>query len=429
MPPRKRKATSAGAGGSDDPLPVAETLPVFDIDGTRVPTLADDPWHVIRKRESIRVYGDWWPSVTGPDKKKLWPCELVGYTDSYKWATGETAPAYIINDSGDAYAMRSKDVWKLLPIRLRPKPAVDSDDEDLNRNGVDDSNNNRGGAVRQGQQPAAGAAVRPPNAPRLGDEWADEINALVNELHGEKEEVNETVDEETGEVSTHSKRVPSGWDHPTSSKPPEKCTVPAELKLRKPIPRHHCQPGKPCTWEIVDSFRWCWPVIAMVTGGSNKYYDHHVDLNEQLDEAAKKLTVRKTSWPQRVTDEDTGHITGGITEAHYEGYLAIIFFMGMVRCRDMEWHWCLPGTHNFHHNFVRRIMSFDMFVLMRRFLHYSDPATKVPRGDWKPAASGKAWVPPPDGYDMIHNFRPIMDACNVAWIELVSRVAALTYDE
>ena len=30
---------------------------------------------------------------------------------------------------------------------------------------------------------------------------------------------------------------------------------------------------------------------------------------------------------------------GGITEDHYLGYLAIIMFMGVVSCADMDWHW------------------------------------------------------------------------------------------
>ena len=118
-------------------------------------------------------------------------------------------------------------------------------------------------------------------------------------------------------------------------------------------------------------------------------------------------------------DNDTGEMGGGITEDHYLGYLAIIGFMGLVRCRAMEWHW--STGKRMHHFFVRRIMPYKFFLLMRRFLHFNDSEKKVPRGD-------RALDPPAD-YDQIYNFRPIMNACNGAWILLVSIVSNLAYDE
>ena len=396
----------------------------FDVDGAEVTSEKDDPWHVARRGIMIKPLGSWWNYV-GDEGKKPWECEIVGYIKSHTFVDGKTQPAYIIENGGWHYAMDTKGVWKLLRLQDRPK-AADSDDEDLARPAVDDANHNRGGAARRGR-PAA--AARAPNAPRLGDEWADEINAEVDRIHGDKEEVDETVDDETGEVNTSSKRVPSGWDADTHSDTPHECTVPKGLKLKRPIPRQHCPRGKPCTWRILNSFRWCWPVIQMVANGSNKYNDYHVELHEAEAAGAKKLDVSKTAWPKRIFDDDGDAIGGGITEEHYEGYCAIILFMGLIRCRDMEWHWSLPSTRGFHHMFVRRIMGRNFFHLIRRFLHYSDARAKVPRGDWKPAATGKAWVPPPDGYDMIYNFRPIMDACNLAWCQLVFLAANLTYDE
>ena len=93
--------------------------------------------------------------------------------------------------------------------------------------------------------------------------------------------------------------MPTGWEDSTHAEKPEYCALPDGLKLKRPIPRKHCPPGKLCTWRISDSFRWCWPVIAMVTEGSNSYYDYHVELNEQGIAGAKKLSFGHSSWPER----------------------------------------------------------------------------------------------------------------------------------
>ena len=443
----KKKAPPEGTTEPEAQRPRPEELPTsFEVDEKAVTSLLDDPWHVSRRGVVIKPFTSWWDPTDKSTDRSENSCAIVGYVDAYTYADGSTDAGYILENSSYYYMMEPKGVWALLPVKERPVAAEESDDEDMARDGVDDEEQDGGaarrgsggGAARRGRPPAAGARVLPPNAPRLGDEFAEEIAAIVDELHGTKEATEETIDEETGEVKTKagkSQRQPSGWEDSTHAEKPEYCALPKDVQLKQPIPRkYHAMSGKPCTWRIVDSFRLCWPVIPMVTAGSNEYYDYHVELNEEKAEGAKKLTLSHSSWPAITLNQETGEGEGGITEAHYEGYLAIIFFMGVIQCADQDWHWRVPGASkkdmpDWHHNFVRRIMGRDDFHLMRRFLHYSDPRKKVPRGDWKAAASGKKWVAPPDGYDMIHNFRPIMDECNLQWCALVCLVAILTYDE
>ena len=55
------------------------------------------------------------------DRKRAWPCGLVGYVEEYAWGNGDTTAAYVIESADErwgtgthAYMMRADDVWKLL---------------------------------------------------------------------------------------------------------------------------------------------------------------------------------------------------------------------------------------------------------------------------------------------------------------------------
>ena len=245
------------------------------------------------------------------------------------------------------------------------------------------------------------------------------------------------MDEDTGKVTQKagSKRVPGdGWDVIDTGS--DAGTVPRHagkgsttLKLGTPIERSRLPArGQLFEWRMIDSFKLCWPVIQMAVKFTNLHYDQQSmafeaswdpDEKEFTGETTKKPFLGTATWPTREVDKDTGEMTGGVTEDHYLGFLAIIGFMGLVRCRDMAWHW--STNPRMQHPFVRKIMGRDYFLLFRRFLHFCDSTKRVPRGD--PSKD------PPLGYDQIYNFRPVMDACNAVWLLLVAIVLSMTYDE
>jgi hypothetical protein len=180
--------------------PRADELPFeFDVvhgeEDVRIRSEHDDPWHVARKGVVIKPYGTWW-GWDGPDGDKRYDCVLVGYTPSFTYVDGAVNAAYILENTYDGetyyYAMEPKNVWALLLVKDRPIVAEDSDDDDVDRAEIDDDD--VGGArARRGRPPSAGARILPPNAPRLGDEWAEEISALVDKLHGTAEATEETA--------------------------------------------------------------------------------------------------------------------------------------------------------------------------------------------------------------------------------------------
>jgi len=106
----------------------AATGPLFKVDGCsrRVRSLADDPLRIIGRDESLDVPYSWWRNWwnTQPaklrQKSKRETCGLVGYVDSFTFGDGKTEPAYLLS-AGEwgIYAMRTDDVIKLLPARLR----------------------------------------------------------------------------------------------------------------------------------------------------------------------------------------------------------------------------------------------------------------------------------------------------------------------
>ena len=212
----------------------------FEVDGKVVASLSDDPWQVCRRGKIIKPFTSWWfPGDNSKDRSQN-ACNIVGYVDAYPYADGSSGAGYILENSDYYYMMEPKGVWALLLVKDKPQPEVLSDDEDVTRDGVDDEHHPRGGAARR---PRARTDM-PVNAPRLGDEYAEEILQVVNELHGSKDDIEEEINEETGEVKTKSGRVPTGWEDDTYSDTPQPCTVGSKLKLKKPIPRKYCR----CRW-------------------------------------------------------------------------------------------------------------------------------------------------------------------------------------
>ena len=102
----------------------------------RVRSLADDPLHVIGRKEHISVPYSWWREWWDQQpakvrRKKMYEkCELVGYVASYTHGDGGVEPAYIIKCSGKwgCFAMRAPDAIRLLPARLQPTDATVDED-------------------------------------------------------------------------------------------------------------------------------------------------------------------------------------------------------------------------------------------------------------------------------------------------------------
>eukprot|EP00966_Prymnesium_polylepis_P331101 7386676-Prymnesium_polylepis.1 len=91
----------------------------LQVGNERVKCTAADPWSVITR--TINVLGAWWThaAMSQKDKKRSWPCELVGYAAAYNWSKAPSpAPAYVI-EQRDAeygthrYMMRPSIVWEL----------------------------------------------------------------------------------------------------------------------------------------------------------------------------------------------------------------------------------------------------------------------------------------------------------------------------
>ena len=54
---------------------------------------------------------------------------------------------YILENDGYYYVMQPKNVWAILAVKDRPLPEVLSDDEDMQRDGVDDEQHGGGGVM------------------------------------------------------------------------------------------------------------------------------------------------------------------------------------------------------------------------------------------------------------------------------------------
>ena len=116
----------------------AATGPLLKVEGRsgRVRSLADDPLHVIGRKEHISVPYSWWREWWDQQpakvrRKKMYEkCELVGYVASYTHGDGGVEPAYIIKCSGKwgCFAMRAPDAIRLLPARLQPTDATVDED-------------------------------------------------------------------------------------------------------------------------------------------------------------------------------------------------------------------------------------------------------------------------------------------------------------
>ena len=88
------------------------------VGGRRVAVDASDDWNVLGSE--INVLGRWWTnSMSKADRKKAWPCKLVGFSRSYKWPEGDLLPTYFIESQGHLYPMRAADVKQLLPTATR----------------------------------------------------------------------------------------------------------------------------------------------------------------------------------------------------------------------------------------------------------------------------------------------------------------------
>ena len=110
---------------------------------------------------------------------------------------------------------------------------------------------------------------------------------------------------------------------------------------------------------------------------------------------------------------------GGITSKHYDTFIAVNSAMGLIGLKSTRSYWNLGDR--FSVPFVRRAVSRDFYELMKRYAHFNDADQKVLRGDRN--------QPPPQGYDILYNFRPMMDKFNACWSSLMELPRTLCLDE
>lgn len=93
--------------------------------------------------------------------------------------------------------------------------------------------------------------------------------------------------------------------------------------------------------------------------------------------------------------------------------------MGMVHIPNMRDYWSTGEMYQYP--MLRGIMTREQFQTYRRFLHFNNNNGKVGRGDYS--------LDPPADYDIIYNWRPMMDHFNEAWSSLMHTSEYLAFDE
>ena len=364
--------------------------------------------------------GTWWHGIPAEEKLKIYPCTVNRYKAKHKFEKGTHQCWFIQPDEEeDEFECGYYDICHFLDRDDRPHDYVDSEDENCDRGHISDS---------EGEETEDTDEDDPPSKKK-------------KKIAKRKERVEQTKDR-VSHVEGH-----FNYAVPSSDLPPDQAkirrTVEAHAGVyKKTLPADHANAGKP--GYLVEPVGWRTtpdPTVAAV----NECASNGHKLVKEYTEAEKHAWTIYDSWllthPQTAREcavENTqiyyenAEILGkstvlnnskwpeeGFQESHYIGYCAIMMLMGLVHVPCMEFYWNTDDRANF--NLLRSIMPRDTFKLFRRFMHFSDPQHKVGRGDRS--------QPPPEGYDIIYNWREMQDHFNEAWSSLVTVSKWLAFDE
>ena len=187
------------------------------------------------------------------------------------------------------------------------------------------------------------------------------------------------------------------------------CTL-GPMQLKDPaaqgINRHSVK-----TWRLIDSFNLVFPTTLReyAAGEFQRYFEYQHSLGDQGD----IVKSRDKLWPKE-----------RFSRQHYDAYIAIIGVMGIVKLPAITDYWT-TNTRRYVVPFVRRVMIRNLWQLARHYAHFNDASKKVQRGD-------RDQPSPPDGYDPIFKWRPMLerfDGFNKVWPSLVTLSNYLTIDE
>jgi hypothetical protein len=369
----------------------------------------------------LQVPGTWWKGASEVVKKKKYTCKVVRYTAKYWWKDGlakrtsanSTAPAWFItvDDEGpNEYLMCWMDVCSFLSKKDRPVDVSALDESELHADVGSSATEPLSTPPRNEQ----------PNARTGGGRRKALKNLTKTDLDRDLEEL-ERANYTEGEkdawgwvFSAHGVKT-EGDRHkaPDSSKWKD---APERAEQRKPFAgeseelklKHHpteAQFKKKGGWTVLDSFLLAYSGDARecVITNTNLYAELEINSGRKKDWAG----TRSKKWKPA-------------TDRSLAGYLAVLIFMSLVGLPEMRDYWHTTADQ-VNCPALRAIMSRNDFDLWRRFVYFADPRHKVGRGDYT--------KDPPPGYDIMHNWRPMQEHNNKAWLSLVHPTKWLTFDE
>jgi hypothetical protein len=370
--------------------------------------------------KKISVPGSWWNGMSEEDRQKTYECIVVWYDAKHQYAKGENQgwwirPVY----EDELYVCGYYHIAHFASAADRPFDYVASDDEDCDRGYISDSDACDTDDTDDGDPPAKKKKkLNKRKEPRQKSSAAKVSEGHfgyavpIDQLPDDEADIRRTVEAHAG---VYKKTLPAG--HANAGKagylvepqgwvsapadniePLEECTEDGGIRLRR---RFSAQEAQALT--ILDSWKLCHPKEARDC--AVKYTQLYYTVADQM---GKKATASGSKWPE-----------GGFAEMHYIGYCAVLLFMGMIHVPNMDFYWNTDAKAEFRT--LRSVMPRDTFWLFRRMLHFSDPRTKVGRGDYS--------QPPPPGYDVLYNWRKMQEAFNGAWSSLVTLSKWLAFDE
>jgi hypothetical protein len=369
--------------------------------------------------KTIKVPGTWWKETHVDDMSKTFLCKVVRYRPKFKYATiltGRTskatwAPVWFIKapDGPTEFPMCWTDVVSMMDEKDRPidvnddeilEPAMLVPAQDEEKEEEEEEGEGAGGTNSSSRERPKGVGKNVYNKDKAKDVAvlehdgysAGEVEAFswVIDAHGvpAKGDANIPPDQRMWK-----KTADPSWKREKLRGESE------EIKLKHVPSRAKLKAG----WTVMDSFFLAYPKAArqQAVECTNLYFD--------IETAAGR---KKPKYD--------GVRFKPATERRFAGYLAVLIFMSLVHLPETSDYW-YTGTDRVRCDNVRSIMSSQEWWLWRRFLYFADRRAKVGRGDYS--------KPPPAGYDILHNWRPMQEHFNEAWLSLVFVTMWLTFDE
>ena len=73
----------------------------------KVTTSMKDPFNLVGT--TIKFLGNWWPNARSADRKKKWPCKLLGHATKFRFGDSQIDRAYTMECEREVYPIREQD--------------------------------------------------------------------------------------------------------------------------------------------------------------------------------------------------------------------------------------------------------------------------------------------------------------------------------